>query len=459
MKALFSSQFTSTRTILLLSLTVLLGSWLSACDFNVEITDEKRSLEKIGGTPPCGPGVRFSTGTSGTQTVRLFLVDDRSTPEALDLDGINKEPYNLKIDSFTIGEAAIKVVDASDGSEATGVKATLQLVTSGDEPLVVQPNPRYDSLKKTIGNKRVPKAVSLLIDMSETASNEDSSTTRTGAATQWTLENFNEDTTQGDVDIFSTMVVKDGSVSAENILFKTWDSELQYISPDGRRRGFVYTSKDSKDAVSRALGALTNNDVGGKPPAFRALEAAILDTRAVSRDSETQEAIHNPGVIFVSLEQDKETNNVARAVKAAKGDAWDGNDDKLADFVPVMSIVYPLPQNATPTPKVAEWDKYIDNLCKVSTASGVSNRVYWGQVFQIPASVNPRTTYQSDLRSHLDMAYHALKGYLGIKVKYSLSGTQPGKRYLVSFKLQATLLEQKSNLDDSPYITFEVRTK
>jgi hypothetical protein len=118
-----------------------------------------------------------------------------------------------------------------------------------------------------------------------------------------------------------------------------------------------------------------------------------------------------------------------------------------------MGIVYPAPDQTS----VADWDKYIDGLCNIAEAGGVSKRIYWGQLFHVP--LNPRLVYQSTVRGHLDMAFHALKGYLELKVKYSLSGVEDGKRYFVKFKLQGELLQQKSNITQSPYIHFEVRTK
>jgi hypothetical protein len=462
MKVLLSSRPTRTAIVALL-MCVCMGGWLVGCDFNVEITDEKRALEKIGGTPPCASGQRFSEGKSGTQTIRIFLVDDQQNPEALDLDGIDKEPFNLKITSFNIpdttdddGNKTIEVIDASDGSVVSGAKVTLSLV-EGNDDLLVQPNPRYSSLKTTIGNRRVPAAVNLLVDMSETSADQDSKQSRTSAPAGWVLENFNGDSTRGDLDVVSAQFVRSGGVSLSDLLFKTWETDLQYIAADGQTRGFIYTVEDSKERISRTFTNITNSSVEGDPPAYASIQAAALNARTVARDQDTDEALFNPGLIFLSLQRDhslidsKNANNLTDAVEAIKGKSWDSDDQ--ADFIPMMGIVYPAPDQTS----VADWDKYIDGLCNIAEAGGVSKRIYWGQLFHVP--LNPRLVYQSTVRGHLDMAFHALKGYLELKVKYSLSGVEDGKRYFVKFKLQGELLQQKSNITQSPYIHFEVRTK
>lgn len=446
---------------------LVMGGWLSACDFNVEITDEKRSLEKVGGTSPCAAGERYSEGKSGTHTLRIFLVDDRQTPEALDLDGIDKEPFNLKVSSFTIptkdeiDNETITLIDASDGSNVAGATVQLELDTSD---LVVQPNPRYSSLKNVIGNKRVPKAVNLLIDMSETSADQDPGLSRTSAPAGWILENFNKDSTVGDLDIFSALLMKSNEVSSADILFKTADDDVQFFASDGRKRGFLLTTETfngvegTEDLISSRFTNISNSSVNGEPPVYAAIEAAALDTRAVSRDGDTQEALFNPGLIVISLERDhnlldsNRANKLDDAIKAVKGENWENDAD--ADFIPMMAVAFPPPEKTT----IEDWDKHLDNLCAIAQAGGASRKFYWGQVFHIPPKART-TQYAKLLRDGLDMSYHALKGYIELKVKYTLPGSTGAGRYFVSFKLQGELLDQKSSIENSPTINFEVRVK
>jgi len=373
MKALFARRSRPRVAFWSVCLLGLAGSMtLVACDFNVEITDEKRSLEKIGGTSPCASGQRFSTGTSGSHTLRIFLIDDRQNPEALDLDGINREPFNFVIGSLAVAtaddhdSARPKLIDAEDGTEVSGTNVTLSLVDDGDNSLLPVPNPRYSNLKRTSENKRVPKAVNLLIDMSETSADSDTSLSRTSAPAGWILENFNTDTTVGDLDVFSTLLVRSGVVSRSDLLFigPEWEDDLQYIADDGRRRGFLLTTDDAKERISQTFTNISNNRVSGQPPAYAAIQAAAADTRLVARSEESGNALFNPGIIFVTLERDhslidKNTNVLPQATQALAGDPWDypaedaadGVIDEAfqkADFIPLMSVVYPVPEQTGP---------------------------------------------------------------------------------------------------------------
>lgn len=454
-----SLRSTYTHPWLLACLALVLGPFLQACDFNVEITDEKRVLEKIEGTPRCEADLRVAKGGSGSHTFRIYLVDNRK--EALNLEGIDQPPFNLKLESFAVPEESVKVLDAETGEESKTVRATVSVDSGSD--LTVRPNPRYVELLEASGNKRVPKAIELLIDMGNSARSSDASRTRTSAAATWVLDNFNDDNTRGDLDILAAILLRNGRINADDSMFLSVkakdypDRQIeQYLAGDGKERGFLLTTDDAKNKISLDFTQLSPSKADGDVPIYAGIEAAVYELRKVSR--ENGEALFNPAVIAISLERDvslvkgQNDTGLKNAETAAKG-----TEDK--DFVPVMSVVYPLPEDLEKDR--AKWDKHIDNLCRLAQAGGESRLNYWGNVFYV--TPNLRRRYQDDARARLDHAYHAMKGYLEFKFKYSLTGGEAGKRYIIQFVVTGELLGEKINYDASdpdnslPKLTFEVQ--
>lgn len=453
------------RQILLLSLIGLSILW-TACDFNVEITDEKRSLNKIGGTTPCDQ--RLLTSNTGKQTIRVFMIDDnQNAPEAIELSGIDQEPYNLKLSSFEVAssdKAVIKVYSHETGDQVPGAKATVEVDTDGTYE--VHPNPRHVAIQKQADNKRVPLAVYLLIDMSDTALAQDNGALRTAVPGSWVLENFNTDSVVGDLDIFATLLVRNDDLSAQDILFLQWTiEEDKYFTSDAQFKGFVYTTKTSRDLMSEKFIGTGNPVSSGTPPMFAAISAAAKDLRKVAREDGT--LLFNPNLIAISLERDVSmipgTNKPDRfndAAQAVRGTGWpELEDESTADFVPMQAIMWhkPFPPNVTNPPTQEDWDKYVDKMCLLSQAAGPSKKVYFGNVFPIIRG-GQRDFYKENLKNALDVAHQTNKGYLTLQVKYNLSGSgiEKGKRYNIAFKLKAKLLEQESKDELSPYIYLTV---
>lgn len=448
----------------MLALCALATLW-SACDFNVEITDEKRSLNKIGGTTLCSS--RVAKGSSGTQTIRLFMVDDnQNAPEAIDLDGIDQEPYNLKIGAFSVAkgkDADIKVYSHETGDDVTStVKATVTLDTS--KKLVVQANPRHIALKKTTDNKRVPRAVYLLIDMSDTALSQDNGALRTAVPGSWVLENFNTDSTRGDYDIFATLLVRNDTLSNKDKLFRNWTRpDDVYVTSKNKQDGFIYTTKESRDLMSEKFISTGNPVSVGLAPMYAAIRAAATQLRYHARDA--GDLLYNPNLISISLSRDAALqeksirNELAPAGKAIKGSRWpDLEDPKTADFIPLQSIMWhkPFAPNVTNPPSQKDWDKYVDDMCSLVRGAGANAKVYFGNMFPIIRR-NSREDYKENLKNQLDMAYQAIKGYTEVSVKYTLKGGVSGKRYNIAFKVQGSLLDQKSKNENSPYIYMTVQ--
>jgi hypothetical protein len=440
-----------------------IGGILAACDFNVEITDEKRSLEKVVGTPRCESDQRVSIGSSGQHRMRIFLIDDQQeNPEALELNGIDQEPFNLTIAKFKVAttqdhpSANIEVLNAEDGTKIDDATATIEIV---NDPLVVEHNPRHTALKNITGNRRVPRAVYLLVDMSETAADQDTNVSRTSAVGTWILENFNSDSTRGDIDVFASLLMRNDLVSSSDVMFRNWEPpEDHYVGSRGFR-GFVYTTEDVKDRISKTFTNTTNSQVSGSPPIYSAIEAAAAELRNTA--SEESDLLFNPSIIAISLERDSfllgkaAADKMADATRALRGKGFpDTSNLETADFIPLQTIVYPRPDKTS----IQQWDAHLDNLCTLAQTGGSSRLIYWGNVFHVIPSPR-RDAYQGNLKNQLDMAYHAMKGYIELKLKYSLTGNgiQPGKRYIISFKLQGKLLDQTSSVGANiPRINFVV---
>lgn len=458
------NRISTSTLVVLMGLSVV----ISACDFNVEITDEKRSLNKIGGTTPCDQ--RILRSNSGTQTIRVFMVDDnQSAPEAIELSGIDQEPYNLKLSAFEVAsgdKADILVYSHETGEKVSSAQATVSVATDGTYE--VHPNPRHSALKKQAENRRVPLAVYLLIDMSDTALAQDNGALRTAVPGSWVLENFNTDSTKGDLDIFAALLVRNDDLSATDILFLQWDIEAdKYYLSDGTFKGFIYTSPESRNRMSEKFIGTGNPVSAGTPPIFAAISAAAKDLRRHAREDNT--LLFNPNLIAISLERDvalidpKKPDRLNDALSSVRGTGWpDLDDETTADFIPAQTIMWhkPFPPNVTNPPSQEDWDKYVDKMCTITQAAGPSKKIYFGNIFPVIRG-GQRDFYKENLKNAMDIAQQANKGYLTLQVKYSLSGSgiEKGKRYNIAFKLKAKLLEQESKNELSPYIYLTVEAQ
>lgn len=452
-----------------LSLALIIFS-VTACDFNVELNDERRVLEKIEATSPCDSLRRSVKKKSGSHLMRMFLVDSKK--EAIDLDGIDQEPFNFSVSSFKVTKYVSlyktgnnkgkvkkdfkpKVVAEQDGSNS-GMTVTLSIDTKTE--LGVYPNPRQLQLQEVVGNQRVPKAVSLLIDMSETAAKQDNNTTRTSTPAAWILDHFNGESQIGDIDIFQAWWVKNDRVGPKDNIFKGLPKEEQYLDLKSKARGFLYTTEDENDGsedgyktvISRKFTNTLNASAVGAPPLYEAIFSASSDLRIVSKEG--KDPFFNPAVIAISLERDlsiingnKKYPNLQEAIKVSKGAS-------PADMIPLMAILYPRPEEA----KIEEWETHQDNLCKIIRAAGdnVGEKfAYFGQLMHVQPSPN---NYAKSLRTALDMAYHGQKGFLEFKIKYNLSAA-PAKNAVIIFSLEGELLGAKTDNDNMPRILIQVK--
>ncbi len=442
----------------------ILGGWLAitsylaACQANVDLISEKRIIDKIEGSPRCEQGLRVVEGQNGTATLRVYLVDDGSEEIPPGRLQSTTTPFTVK-DNLSLRPNTIRVIDADTGAQANGVTATLTLVDQTDSANWIQENPNYALVKQSAENLRAPRAVSLLIDMSETAAGPDFSMTRGSSPTGWLLSVFNQNQQRGNLDALAVLLMKNNLFTRTDNLFLGADTNLQLIGASAQPRGFVVTSADGKDILSRGLLNLSNGTVNLNAPLYGTVREAAVLTRDVSWD-ESANAINNPAVIALSLSQDAHVLS-PKDVADDFANAQAGLRGQNSQFVPFMGITYPKPAGV----KDDAWEDHLNKLCELARVAGTGGANYFGQVFFVRKDLEivtgERRELQNSVRDQLDMAFHAMGGWLELKVSYQLSGAQAGKRYLVAFGLNGKFLgetTEKSSKNNESFLIFEVKS-
>lgn len=434
---------------------------LGKCDYHLEITDEKRSLQSVYGTTRCEK--RVAQGATGTQNFRVALVDDNlNSAEAIGPDGLAQEPYFLSTKDFTVyptdtPDSEIVVLDATTGKKVPGASAAVQVLQQ-DESLAIQPNPRHLALYQAADNKRVPRAHYLALDMSNAAAAYDVNNLRTKGIVKWLYDGpFNTDSVRGDYDIFAALLIRNDTLNNKDKLTQSClgRNDDQYVPTN--MGGFVYTTKESIDCLAKAFLKLTNKDAVGFTPMYAAIQSAAIDLRNHARDDGT--LLYNPTLTVISLSRDVSFHDknvpskLALADKAIRGIRWPDTDDpKTADFVPLNMIMSPRPSRVSQS----NWTKYVDELCSLVRAGGVDANRYWGNMFIMIPPTDEKTRLDEQIRQNLHASRHMAKGYIEFKVQYQLRGTTPGKRYLVRFKPKVRLLGTQNDATTTPYLTITV---
>ncbi|MCB9637551.1 MAG: hypothetical protein H6727_01435 [Myxococcales bacterium] len=432
------------------------SSYLAACQANVDLISEKRIIDKIEGTPRCEQGLRVVEGASGAATMRVYLVDDSNEEIPPGRLEASTTPFTVQ-NNLRLRPDSIRVIDADTGAQAGGVTADISF-EEGRSDGWIQENPNYTAAKQNAENLRAPRAISLLIDMSETAAGQDFSMTRGSAPTGWSLAVLNQNQLRGNLDALSVLLMRNNLFTRTDNMFIGVDTDRQLIGISNQPRGFVVTTADEKDNISAALLGLSNNQVNLNAPLYGTIREAAVLTRDVSWN-ENGDTLNNPAVIALTLSQDAHvlkpndvTDEFANAQTALRG--------TNGQFVPFMGITYPKPNGV----KDADWEDHLNKLCELARVAGTGGVNYFGQVFYVQKDLElvqgERQELQSAVRNQLDMAFHAMGGWLELKVKYTLQGAQTGKRYIVAFGLDGTFLGEltdKSSKNKESYLTFEVK--
>jgi hypothetical protein len=361
-------------------------------------------------------------GAAGIRTIRFALEQSALPSTAF----IGSDSFKLTSDQLAVdGTPQVFDKNGQDVSDKVSVVITMQ---KGSVAVPFHVNPHYQALLKTAGNKRVPRAISLTMDMSETAADQDPKMSRTAAPASWVLERFNTDSTRGDLDVLSALMFRSGTISAADLLFRTWEAETQFIAADGRQRGYVISTNTNVERASRTFTTITNSSVNGLPPVYQGVQVSALDLRNVAWDSDNGDQLFVPGIIALLAERDlhlldsKQPNAYPDAFAALQG--------KAQQSIPFFPILYPKPDK---TPD-ANWKSYQIQLCQLTLASGDGNKGGWGQLIQLPP--NARQQYTTNVRSALDFATIAMSGFFETKLNYTITGGNKGETYWVSFKLK-----------------------
>jgi len=430
-----------------------------ACDFNVELADEKRVLKQVEGTTPCERQHRIAQKAQGQQIYRLMLVDNKA--EAISPEGLDKAPFHLKVKDFTIStKRPPEVLNASDGTKAPGVKIALSVDHA--TPLKLFPNPHYSRIGQSIANLRIPLSMALLLDMSEQAAQEDPNANRATGPASWIIEMMNSDPQEGDQDGFGLRVMRNDRYSRADNLTSPFPTEDQIITDKGQKKGIVRVSDDGSNGelgtrlrISKILTGSMAPFITGHAPLFESIQAAALDMRATSIQG--GERNHHPAVVVVSMSQDagyaanqpdKSKAAFQKARSALKGRTQD-------ESVPLMAITPAQPQNTA----FDKWQEHLDHLCTLAkdvgerTENGIAS---WGQVLQLDA--NPQRLQRSIIQQ-MNTAYHGMKGYIQLKLNYRLQGHKPGQHYQVAFYIDGTLLGAKSDQETPTRLTFQIKTQ
>lgn len=416
---------------------------VTGCDYNITTYLERNRLQQVLGTSPCSQ--RIAKGTRGEQPFHVFLGDDQLKPQAIDVQGLGDVPVSMKPSDFSIfgGDDAPKVLSAEDGSLVQGVSVSLEVVQQADS-LTFHPNTRYQALKESLENKRVPFAIRALIDTSEKASERDPKQTRYSAVASWMLSFYNDNSFDGDLDLFSVLLLTNGQVSSADLLFPKGQFEGSYAG-----KGFVMSAPEAKETIFDLLAQISPSRSSGALPMMEGIKASALDLRAIARDPSVDTPLYQPGLVNVILGQDKDTDTQRGEQSLAAAKAALSPVTSPKDSIPTMHIVYPKTSDVT----LDKWDNELARLCQLTPKVEGST---WGHVFPLVASSQPGTLQQQMERA-LQMASFALKGHLKLRLSYTLQGAKTGERYLIMFKLQGKLLGDTTSANQSGWLFFEVR--
>ena len=439
--------------------------YLISCQANVDLISEKRIIDKIEGTPRCEQSLRKVEGNNGQVTMRLYLIDDSN--EEIPPNRLVSTTTAFGIDNLSVRNGRTLVLDAETGRIASNVSVNLTLQAGSTDTDWIRENPNYTAVKQTAENLRASRAVAFLLDMSEGVASVDASRTRAAAAAGW-ISLFNQNLVRGSLDIFALLLMRNDRFTQQDNLFINASDDRQFIGASGRERGFVLTTATEKnDFISQELIRITNTQINRNAPIFGTVKEAALLTRDVSW-GEDGTPLNNPALIGIIGSLDAHTLKPQDAVDQFGEARAEIKRNDL--FIPPMFVTYPRSVDV----KTEDWERQLDQLCDLArTANVEGGSIYFGQVFPIRPNLQLaedgtqiRDT-QDSVRNQLDMAFHAMSGWVEIRVSYTLTGAQPGKTYYVAFVVDGEFLGETTNKSQvnpnatdknkDSYLIFEVK--
>ncbi|MEM1008342.1 MAG: hypothetical protein AAGJ35_05000, partial [Myxococcota bacterium] len=399
-----------------------IGRGLLACQGNVDLIPEKRVLDRIEGSSRCESALRVSNGTRGEHRMRLYLVDEGN--EDIPPGRLKDNSSSFSIESLSIREGSAQVFEKGTGKRVDGAGVTLTLKAGDSGTDWIQENPNYTSTKGVSSNLRPPRAVSLLFDMS--AKQRSSLDLQRASSAGW-IRNFNDNRQRGNLDAFALLSMRNNLFTRNDNLFIDEDVEKQLIGASRQAKGFLITTESNKEDATNKLLGLTGSSRNA--PLYGTITEAAAITRDVSWD-EAKQPINNPAIVALSLSRDAHSIDSSVAKDQL-------NDAKSAlqgeQYIPLMAITSPRPSDI----QEEDWSRHLNQLCDLSrTATAQGSTHYFGQVFQLRLDIQPdpdnastKPDAQEEYRKQLDMAYHAMSGWLEVIVNYQLTSLPRGKTY------------------------------
>jgi hypothetical protein len=407
------------------------------------IYTNRHRIQNISGVQDCSEKIK---GTNGIITLRLFMSDSNNNSIFSGLGG-SFSTNDLEIETGDILKP--KVIDGITGEIVKDAKVELNFQ---DIEIKKIENPNFAKAKKSSNNRRVPNAVSLLLDMSETAANQDNALARTSATAGWILDEefFNSDLRIGNLDLFQASFIRRNTISNDDDIFANYKDKqgkvINFVYGDKKVSSFLPTNEDNKDIISSKFTNTSNSRAGGSPPIF----SSIANTAKKLHEIFLKEGKIkiNPAIINIILERD---TNLIENKKTKINDALSAVKQKTG-FIPVTSIIYPKPNNTSKE----QWTQYIDQLCQISMQG---QNTYSGNIFHIIPENRIRKDryqdYQSQTRSALNMSFYSLKGFFETKIQYNLTGVKKEHNYFIEFSIN---LKNHKKSDAKRVITLKINT-
>lgn len=363
-------------------------------------------------------------GAAGIRTIRFALKRDHAQLQPiLGRNGLQLTTKQLSID----GPIRVSDQDGNDVSNSVSVSITM---AQDNAAIPFHLHPRYQELRTQIPKKRIPRAISLTIDMSATAAKSDPERLRILGPINWISQALNGDSSLAELDLFSVTLARNDTVSLADLLFKTWETDLQYIAADGTTRGFIHTVEDDKIKAQTILKKFSNDGTEGTPPVYSNVHATAINLRVVARTPDTKQMRYLPGLFAILTERDTHLIHPIKPMRhedahqALKG-------TRANDSIPFFPILFPKPKHTSD----ADWKTYTNQLCQLTQATGNSNKGGWGQLIPITPG---QTNALQKMQTALDFATISMFGFFETKLNYTITGGTKGHTYWISVPLNIT---------------------
>lgn len=432
-----SPSSTTKRAFLLLTYAAWFAPFFG-CSPEKKTDPLSPSLRQLMVTRPCERAQRVVKGSIGVATLRVNLVDAyQQTISPTQLKS-GLFPFTVK-DNFSIRQHNIRIYDSSTGLLDRDAVVELELLP--EEEGWLQENPNYTRLLAKNPSQQVPQAIALLMDMSDGAAQQDKSTLRISQAKNWMLSAIEyREIEKKNPDAVAYIELKNNTYKDTQNLFLDAPPEQQVTGSAQQPFGFLKGS-----GLRSALEKLPPSPPEEGVPLPTAFHAPVYETiqktagflQEVRKQGTPAQESYNPGLFAVLLSED--VSNIDAGLPDLSSQARSALAGKDGNFIPFMGLVAMYPK----TIKTETWESYLDKLCDLARAGTKDGAPYFGNIFRFYPEVEG--VYNSSLYEQLKAAQHAMKGWIELKIRYSLFVTNPSKRHTISFFLEGNLGDGKAS--------------